>query len=68
MALDDQTGHTAASEEHRQCQSVQAAADNENRRAGVRVTIRHIGLVLSSIMTIGQTHSFAAPHGLEGEL
>ena len=46
---------------------VQAAADNENGRAGVHVTILHIGLVLSSIRTIGQTHWFAAPHGLEGE-
>ena len=28
---------------------------------------QHIGLVLSSIRTIGQTHWFAAPHGLEAE-
>jgi DNA-binding MarR family transcriptional regulator len=63
MALDNQTGHAGASEEHRHAQPVQAAADNENGRAGIHGTILHIGLVLSSIRTIGQTHSFAGRMG-----
>jgi DNA-binding MarR family transcriptional regulator len=65
MAFENQTWHTASCEEHRHGQPVQAAADDENGRVGVHVTIFHIGLVLSSIRTIGHTHSFAARMGLK---